>query len=136
MYHTEQFEKDLLEWDIVLTDRQLEQFLLYYEMLLEWNQLMNLTAITEYEEVMKKHFTDSLSLVKAMELTGSLTLIDVGSRTVKDRVSESESYAFGFPEQADTVFTGADRKAGTDRYRSAAWQGGRSRETKKYEGTV
>ena len=55
MYHTEQFKKDLLEWDIVLTDRQLEQFLLYYEMLLEWNQLMNLTAITEYEEVMKKH---------------------------------------------------------------------------------
>lgn len=79
MYHTEQFEKDLLEWDIVLTDRQQEQFLLYYEMLLEWNQVMNLTAITEYEEVMKKHFTDSLSLVKAMELTGSLTLIDVGS---------------------------------------------------------
>ena len=66
MYHTEQFEKDLLEWDIVLTDRQQEQFLLYYEMLLEWNQVMNLTAITEYEEVMKKHFTDSLSLVKAI----------------------------------------------------------------------
>lgn len=54
-------------WGIVLTKRQLEQFLRYYELLAEWNGRMNLTAITEYEDVMKKHFLDSLSLVKAFE---------------------------------------------------------------------
>ena len=79
MYHTEQFQKDLLEWDIVLSDRQLEQFLQYYEMLTEWNKFMNLTAVTEYEEVMKKHFVDSLSVVKALNLTGDLTLLDIGT---------------------------------------------------------
>lgn len=61
-YNTEQFEKDILAFGITLTDKQIEQFLQYYEMLVEWNQVMNLTAITEYEDVMKKHFADSLSL--------------------------------------------------------------------------
>ncbi len=79
MYHTEQFQKDLLEWDIVLSDRQLEQFLQYYEILTEWNKFMNLTAVTEYEEVMKKHFVDSLSAVRALDLTGDLTLLDIGT---------------------------------------------------------
>ena len=79
MYHTEQFQKDLLEWDIVLSDRQLEQFLQYYEILTEWNKFMNLTAVTEYEEVMKKHFVDSLSAVRTLDLTGDLTLLDIGT---------------------------------------------------------
>ena len=43
-----------------LTEKQLEQFALYYEMLIDWNSRMNLTAITEPEDVAKKHFRDSL----------------------------------------------------------------------------
>lgn len=79
MYRTEQFEKDLQEWGIVLSEKQVRQFLTYYEMLTEWNQVMNLTAITEYDEVLKKHFVDSLSLSLAFTLSDSLSLIDVGT---------------------------------------------------------
>lgn len=79
MYQTEQFEKDLQEWGIVLSEKQVQQFLTYYEMLTEWNQVMNLTAITEYDEVLKKHFVDSLSLSRAFTLSDSLSLIDVGT---------------------------------------------------------
>lgn len=79
MYQTEQFEKDLQEWGIVLSEKQVQQFLTYYEMLTEWNQVMNLTAITEYDEVLKKHFVDSLSLSRAFTFSDSLSLIDVGT---------------------------------------------------------
>lgn len=79
IYNTDQFTKDLQEFRITLTDVQIQQFLMYYELLTEWNKVMNLTAITEYDEVMKKHFVDSLSLVKACELSGSLSLLDVGT---------------------------------------------------------
>lgn len=58
-----QFHKDLAEWGIILTEKQDEQFLKYYELLVEWNSFMNLTAITEFDEVMKKHFLDSMSFV-------------------------------------------------------------------------
>ena len=78
-YDTDFFRKDLRELGIALTDRQVEQFLKYYEMLAEWNRVMNLTAITEYRDVMKKHFVDSLSLVKAYNLQNGLSLMDVGT---------------------------------------------------------
>lgn len=78
-YDTSQFEKDLEELNILLTEKQLKQFLLYYEMLIEQNKVMNLTAITDYEEVMKKHFIDSLSLVKAYDLSKKVSVIDVGT---------------------------------------------------------
>ena len=51
-YDTSQFEKDLESLGIQLSDKQMEQFLLYYEMLVEQNKVMNLTAITDYEEVL------------------------------------------------------------------------------------
>ncbi len=73
------FQKDLEEFHITLSDRQTEQFLLYYEMLVEKNKVMNLTAITEFDEVMKKHFVDSLSLVKVCDLNSSVSVIDVGT---------------------------------------------------------
>jgi len=79
MYNTTQFEKDLSELGISLTENQVQQFLTYYEMLVEWNEVMNLTAITEYDEVMKKHFVDSLALVKAYDLSGDTSVIDVGT---------------------------------------------------------
>lgn len=50
---------------IDLSDRQLDMFNTYYEMLIETNKVMNLTAITEIDEVITKHFIDSVSLVKA-----------------------------------------------------------------------
>lgn len=74
-----QLQKDLEEFQISLTDIQLSQFSAYYEMLVEWNEKMNLTAITERSEVEKKHFVDSLSLVKAYDLTEKRSLLDVGT---------------------------------------------------------
>ena len=53
------------KWNIVLTEKQIKQFDQYYDLLVEWNSFMNLTAITEFDEVCQKHFLDSLSIVKA-----------------------------------------------------------------------
>ena len=78
-YDTSQFIQDLKELGVSLTDRQIEQFLIYYELLTEWNSFMNLTAITEYEDVLKKHFVDSVSLIQAVDIRKELTLIDVGT---------------------------------------------------------
>lgn len=78
-YNTVQFEKDMEALGISLSEKQIGQFLSYYEMLTEWNQMMNLTAITEYDDVMKKHFVDSLSLIKAFDVSQSVSVIDVGT---------------------------------------------------------
>ena len=45
-YNTEQFEKDCKALGVTLSDEQIQQFLKYYEMLVEWNEVMNLTANT------------------------------------------------------------------------------------------
>lgn len=71
--------KGCSELGISLTDKQREQFQIYYELLVEWNSFMNLTAITEYREVLVKHFVDSLALVKAADLSAPLRLMDVGT---------------------------------------------------------
>ncbi len=78
-YNIESFEKDLEEINIKLEKRQMCQFLQYYELLVEWNSFMNLTAITDYDEVIKKHFVDSLSLIKAMDLSKEISVIDIGT---------------------------------------------------------
>ena len=78
-YNTTQFVSDLKELRITLSDIQIQQFLTYYEMLVEYNKVMNLTAITEYEEVMKKHFVDSLTLIKAYDITQEVSIIDIGT---------------------------------------------------------
>lgn len=78
-YDTSQFIKDLTALGISLTEKQIKQFLRYYELLTEKNKVMNLTAITEFDDVFKKHFTDSLSLVKAFDFSGSSSVIDVGT---------------------------------------------------------
>lgn len=64
---------------ITLSERQVEQFILYYEYLVEKNKVMNLTGITEFEDVMLKHFVDSLAVVKAMDMTQVNTLLDLGT---------------------------------------------------------
>lgn len=65
--------------NITLTDRQYEQFLEYYELLIEWNKVMNLTGITEFEEVVMKHFVDSLALVYAVDVDKSYKVLDLGT---------------------------------------------------------
>lgn len=64
---------------ISLTNEQLEAFELYYQMLIEKNKVMNLTAITEREDVVVKHFLDSLALVKTMDLNRELSVLDLGT---------------------------------------------------------
>ena len=74
------------QFDIVLTDEQSSMFEDYYRMLIFWNEKMNLTAITDRDEVYVKHFLDSLSFCMALPVTGNeeytkgnFTLIDVGT---------------------------------------------------------
>ena len=69
------FEAKLNEIGITLSDKQKEQFDKFYELLVEWNKVMNLTGITEYEEVNEKHFVDSLSIVKAIDMNQVHSLI-------------------------------------------------------------
>ena len=77
----QQMEEELKYVDVTLTDRKMEQFYRYYELLNEWNQVMNLTAITEMKEVVTKHFVDSLALKKAIgDLENAeLSIADVGT---------------------------------------------------------
>lgn len=69
------------ELDLKLSEEQKEQFFQYYELLIEWNKVMNLTAITELSDVVTKHFMDSLLLVKTLPdiKTASYYCIDVGT---------------------------------------------------------
>lgn len=69
------------ELDINLSQTQLEQFQAYYQELVSWNERVNLTSITDYEEVQVKHFLDSLSVSLALPqpLPSGLTLLDVGA---------------------------------------------------------
>lgn len=64
---------------VELSEKQIEQFLIYYEYLVEKNKVMNLTGITEYKEVVLKHFVDSLSLAKVLDLTQYTTVLDLGT---------------------------------------------------------
>lgn len=74
------FLADLKEWNIELSETQLLQLEKYYEMLVEKNKVMNLTAITEYDDVLKKHFLDSLALNQLMKLDGKkMKLLDMGT---------------------------------------------------------
>lgn len=73
------FEEKLHSLGIELTEEQYKQFDKYYELLVEWNKVMNLTGITEYEEVNEKHFVDSLSIVKAVDISKVQAVIDIGT---------------------------------------------------------
>ena len=73
------FEEKLNQIGITLNDKQKEQFDKFYELLVEWNKVMNLTGITEYEEVNEKHFVDSLSIVKAIDMNDVKSVIDIGT---------------------------------------------------------
>ena len=77
--NVEQFKEALSAKGINLTDNQLEQYNRYFELLVEWNEKMNLTAITEKEEVYLKHFYDSISAAFFFDFSKEMTICDVGA---------------------------------------------------------
>lgn len=74
-----EFNKLLANINIELSDRQLEQFEIYFKFLVEYNQYVNLTAITEEEDVYIKHFYDSILVGQVLDLTTVNSICDVGS---------------------------------------------------------
>mgnify|MGYP005766094197 FL=1 len=78
-YDTQILNEGCRQMGISLTEEQTEQFMLYYEKLIEVNRVMNLTAITEFEDVMRKHFLDSLTLVKAADIKNVKRVLDLGT---------------------------------------------------------
>lgn len=78
-YNLTKFKSGLNKLEIDLSQQQMQQFLTYYEMLIEKNKVMNLTAITEFEEVVEKHFLDSLSLIQQIDLNQNLKVLDLGT---------------------------------------------------------
>ena len=72
-------KKSLEKIGIEITDRQKEQFDAYHKLLEEWNKVMNLTGITEFQEVLVKHFLDSLACVKAVEMNKINKIMDIGT---------------------------------------------------------
>jgi 16S rRNA (guanine527-N7)-methyltransferase len=75
----EQFEANLQEKGITLSSKQLDQFEMYFKTLVEWNEKMNLTAITEKDEVYLKHFYDSITAAFYFDFTKPFHLCDVGA---------------------------------------------------------
>ncbi|MGM0901543.1 MAG: 16S rRNA (guanine(527)-N(7))-methyltransferase RsmG [Bacillota bacterium] len=75
----DQFQKALLEKGITLSDEQMKQYEVYFNTLIEWNEKMNLTAITQKEEVYLKHFYDSVSAAFYFDFNQPLTICDVGA---------------------------------------------------------
>lgn len=80
-YDVSKLEKNMSLLGIQLKKRQICQFLKYYELLIYWNSFMNLTTIAEFDEVVLKHFVDSVSIIKAVPdlPSKSDSLIDVGT---------------------------------------------------------
>lgn len=79
MKEVDQFQRYLEPLNITLEKYQYEQFLEYYDMLIEKNKVMNLTAITEFNDVILKHFIDSLSIVKILGLDQNYKILDLGT---------------------------------------------------------
>lgn len=75
----EQFRQQLAAQGILLNDQQLQQFQDYFELLVEWNEKINLTTITEKKDVYLKHFYDSLMTAFTPQFNGTGHLCDVGS---------------------------------------------------------
>lgn len=78
-YDFSYFKKILSQWNLELTAQKEKQFAMFYDLLIEKNKVMNLTAITEFDEVIVKHYLDSISLCNHLDLTKDLTVIDLGT---------------------------------------------------------
>ena len=72
-------KEEMKHIDIILSDKQLKQFDQFYQMMIEKNKVMNLTAITQEEEVIRKHFVDSVSCVKICNVDKVSSVIDIGT---------------------------------------------------------
>ena len=79
MYSIESFKKKVDMLHIELSDKQYNQYVTYYEMVVEKNKVMNLTGITEFDEFIDKHYIDSLSIVNAVDIHQVQSVIDVGT---------------------------------------------------------
>lgn len=75
----EEFIEELRKLNIVLTPSQLDALDTYYKLLIKWNEVINLTTITEEKDVYLKHFYDSLTIYKDIDLTKNIKLCDVGT---------------------------------------------------------
>lgn len=73
----QRYKEYLTQFGVELDDNKVQQFYKFYEMLIEKNKVMNLTGITDYDEVVEKHFIDSLAVGKVMKLEGKV--IDIGT---------------------------------------------------------
>lgn len=78
-YDFTKFRNSMKSIGIELTDSQLNAFETYYDMLIDRNKVMNLTAITEFDEVMDKHFLDSVYLFRSIKLEADYKLVDIGT---------------------------------------------------------
>lgn len=75
----EEFIKELEKLNVFLNEEQLNKLEKYYELLIEWNKKINLTRITEKKDVYLKHFYDSITLNKAIDLNQNLKVCDLGT---------------------------------------------------------
>lgn len=75
----ESFAAGLKELGIVLSDRQMDQFLEFYLLMYEKNKVMNLTAITEFDQVIQKHFLDSLLIARHVDMGKISNVLDMGT---------------------------------------------------------
>lgn len=78
-YDLRAFQKGVADLGIELTQGQVDQFIMYFELLIEWNKNINLTAITEFDEVVEKHFLDSIAIVRVMPELSGKRILDLGT---------------------------------------------------------
>lgn len=78
-YNIDKFQRGLEKLNVSLTGDQMSQFIDYYDLLIETNKVMNLTAITEFEDVVEKHFLDSISLCQVCDLNQNIRILDMGT---------------------------------------------------------
>lgn len=75
----QEFLEELKKLGINLTNDQIDKLARFYQLLVTWNEKINLTTIIKEEEVYLKHFYDSLTLIKVIDLRQPLTILDVGT---------------------------------------------------------
>ena len=78
-YDFDKFCRGLEKLEIFLSDEQIQKFLKFYEMMIEKNKFMNLTAVTDFEDVVEKHFLDSLCLNQITDLSKVRNMVDLGT---------------------------------------------------------